>query len=73
MNNDVAVNLNNPTELRKKGIEALTSVLGPVGMARFLQQYDMGHGNYTEERHAYLDNVTAEDFDKMLEEYDIKH
>jgi len=34
-----------PSILRKLGLEALTKALGPVGMARFLQQFETGMGN----------------------------
>jgi len=37
-------------ELRRAGIDALAKALGPVGMARFLQQFDPGQGDYTAER-----------------------
>jgi hypothetical protein len=39
-----------PAELRRAGINALVRALGPVGMARFLQQLDSGHGDYTADR-----------------------
>ena len=39
-----------PAELRRAGIDALVRALGPVGMARFLQQLDPGHGEYTADR-----------------------
>jgi hypothetical protein len=39
-----------PAELRRAGIDALMRALGPVGMARFLQQFDPGHGEYTADR-----------------------
>jgi hypothetical protein len=41
-------------QVRKVGIESLAQALGPVGMARFLQQFDMGSGDYTKERHKWL-------------------
>ncbi len=50
-----------PNEIRKKGIEALAEALGPVGMIRFLQQFDIGNGNYTEERRKWLDDLTIDD------------
>ena len=34
----------NPTIVRKAGLEARAKVLGPVGMVRFLQQFEMGSG-----------------------------
>jgi hypothetical protein len=47
--------------IRKKGIEALTEKLGPIGMVEFIRQFDSGYGDYTKERHEWLDdeNVTA--------------
>jgi hypothetical protein len=44
-------------ELRRAGLEALARALGPVGMVRFLQQFETGSGNYSEERHALLDGT----------------
>ena len=41
--------------LRRAGLEALTRELGAVGMARFLQQFEIGWGNYSVERHQWLD------------------
>ena len=45
-----SVNINNPTEVRTVGLKALKDALGPVGMAKFIQQYDSGSGDYTKER-----------------------
>jgi hypothetical protein len=36
-------------EIRKAGIEALTERLGPLGMIKFIQQYEKGSGNYTKD------------------------
>ncbi len=41
-------------EIRRKGIEALVRELGPLGMARFLQQFESGTGDYTTERDQWL-------------------
>ena len=46
-----------PNMIRKLGIEALAKALGPVGMVRFLQQFDLGSGDYTKERAALLKDV----------------
>lgn len=46
-----------PAVLRKAGLEALKEALGPVGMARFLQQFETGVGDYTEERKQLLKNI----------------
>jgi hypothetical protein len=42
-------------EIRKIGIDALADALGPVDMARFLQSFDLGSGDYTKERAKWLD------------------
>ena len=44
------VNINNPMEVRSAGMKALKDALGCVGMVRFIQQYDLGYGDYTKER-----------------------
>lgn len=41
-------------EVRELGLEALERELGPVGMARFLQQFQPGHGDYTRDRRRWL-------------------
>ncbi len=48
-------------QIRFQGLEALRRELGAVGMIRFMQQFSNGHGNYTEERHEWLDKLTAEE------------
>ncbi len=44
----------NPAELRAAGYKALAAALGPLGMARFLLQFEQGHGDYTRERSDWL-------------------
>lgn len=44
----------NPTAIRKAGLEALAKKLGPLGMVRFLQQFETGRGDYTKERDHWL-------------------
>lgn len=48
------VQMLNPVALRRLGIEALAKALGPVGMVRFLQQFETGVGDYTKEREQWL-------------------
>lgn len=43
-------------QLRQRGIAVLAKELGPVGMIRFLQQYESGSGDYSEDRHQWLPN-----------------
>ncbi|PSB18680.1 hypothetical protein C7B65_14230 [Phormidesmis priestleyi ULC007] len=38
-------------EIRKTGYKALIDSLGVVGMLRFLQQLEIGNGDYTQERY----------------------
>ena len=48
-------------QIRVNGLRALARELGPVGLVRFLQQYQEGEGDYTAERHRWLptDDVRA--------------
>jgi hypothetical protein len=52
--------------IRKLGIDALTEKLGPIGMVEFIRQFDSGYGDYTKERHAWLDNLTIEDINNEI-------
>lgn len=51
----------NPAVLRKTGLEAVAKALGPLGMVRFLQQFDIGAGDYTKEREKWLKGLAIED------------
>ena len=51
----------NLLQIRQMGIEVLVRELGPVAMIRFLQQFEVGVGNYSKERHQWLDNITIDD------------
>ena len=53
--------LASPTQIRKCGLEALAKALGPVGMVRFLQQFESGSGDYTKERARWLDKLTVKE------------
>jgi hypothetical protein len=46
--------------IRRMGIEALVEKLGPVGMVEFVRQFDSGYGDYTKERHEWLDKIDIE-------------
>jgi hypothetical protein len=43
-----------PAVIRKVGLEAVAKKLGPLGMVRFLQQFETGRGDYTKERDQWL-------------------
>lgn len=44
-------------QIRSLGLKALAEALGPVGMVRFLQQFEAGEGDYVEERQQSLGQV----------------
>ena len=52
--------------IRRLGINALTERLGPVGMIEFMRQFDTGYGDYTKERHSWLDKLTVEDINNEI-------
>ena len=53
-------------QIRRKGIEILAKNLGPVDMIRFLQQFELGTGDYSTDRHAWLDRLTIRDIVKEV-------
>ena len=59
------ININNLVEIRKIGLQALKEALGPVGMIKFIQQYENGSGNYTNEKYQQPD-FTIEEIDILL-------
>lgn len=61
----ISVNLNNPLEIRMVGMRALRDALGPVGLVRFMQQYDVGYGDYTKERQSEPD-IDIDEIDALL-------
>lgn len=46
-----------PAVIRKAGLEAVAKKLGPLGMVRFLQQFETGRGDYTKERDQWLKDM----------------
>jgi hypothetical protein len=50
------------TEIRQQGYKALIDSLGVANTLRFLQQLGVGYGDYTKERHQWLDQLSIEDF-----------
>ncbi len=60
------IELLNPIQIRKAGLEALYQTLGPIGMIRFLQQYETGQGDYTHDRNLWLRDLDAKTILKEL-------
>ncbi len=52
-------------EIQRVGLEALHRELGLVGMVRFLQSLGACRGDYTAERHEWLDKL---DLDTIVEQ-----
>jgi len=51
-------------EIRKDGFEILAKSMGPIGMVRFIQSFDLGRGDYTKERSAWI----SENLDDIFKE-----
>jgi hypothetical protein len=49
-------------KLREKGYQVLSENLGQIATIRFLQEFDWGHGDYTQERQQHLNIVTRDEF-----------
>lgn len=54
-------NIMSPAELRRKGIEILVRELGYADAVRFIQQFDLGRGDYSKERHSMLPSATVDE------------
>ena len=54
-------------QVRLVGLKALARDLGSVGMVRFLQQFEVGHGDYTAERHTWLGKRTVRELGEEIE------
>lgn len=63
------VNLSSPIEVRNAGMKALQEALGSGGMVKFMQQYDMGYGDYTKEKQKQPD-MSLEEMDVLLKNMD---
>ncbi len=48
-------------QIRQAGIDALSRNLGLVGMIRFLQQTEIGWGDYTKDREKWLGDPELKD------------
>lgn len=55
-------------QIRTRGLQALLRELGPVDTARFLRQFEPGKGDYTQERHAWLDGLKLDQVVQAVEE-----
>lgn len=60
-------------QIRIAGMEALRRELGLVGMIRFMQQFETGYGDYSRERHQWLDNESLDTVLERLRAKRVKH
>ncbi len=47
-------------QIRSEGLEALRQRLGRADTIRFLQQFETGRGDYTNERHDWVDTTSLD-------------
>ncbi|NJL58148.1 hypothetical protein HC928_25815 [bacterium] len=57
-----------PLEINRIGSKAPIDTLGFDGMVQFLRQFDPGAGDYTRDRHQWLDQFTVEDIFTHVEQ-----
>ncbi len=73
MNGNTAIDYRNPALVRKAGMSALQKELGTVGAVYFMRQFEVGSGNYTEEREQLLGDVPLDELIKNVRELDAKY
>jgi hypothetical protein len=56
-----------PLDINRLGYRALVKELGFDGMVRFLHQFNLGEGDYTQERRQWLDDLSIDDVFAMIE------
>ncbi|MCZ7382749.1 MAG: hypothetical protein O8C64_14420 [Candidatus Methanoperedens sp.] len=54
-------------EIRKDGFKTLAKSLGPIGMVRFIQSFDLGRGDYTKEQSQWISGNLDEIFKEIKE------
>ena len=70
MRETAVLDLRNPIEIRKAGLEALNKELGVVGTAYFLRQFNKGNGDYTAKRDQILDGITLDEAIESIRKID---
>lgn len=55
-----------PEDIRTIGLQAIAKKLGPVGLVRFLQMFETGKGDYSTERHEWVDRLSGEEIDRGI-------
>ena len=55
-------------EIQQAGLAALSRELGPVGFVRFLQMFERGYGDYSQERSCWLEGQSIDDIANRIQE-----
>lgn len=55
-------------EIQQTGLAVLSRELGPVGMIRFLQMFESGYGDYSQERSLWLKEQSVEDIVQRIKQ-----
>ena len=67
---NTAIHLTKGSEIRRIGTEALIKALGPLGMARYLEEYDKGGtGDYTKEKYEQPEYSVEDILNMDLQKY----
>jgi hypothetical protein len=56
-----------PVEIQQAGLAILAREMGVVGFVRFIQQYELGSGDYTIDRRQWLDHLTVDDVLELIQ------
>jgi len=60
-------------QIRILGFQAVQRELGLSGLIRFMQQFDLGEGDYTHDRDAWQDDYTVDSLaDEILQAADVQ-
>lgn len=61
--------LRTQNEIITQGYQALINSLGVVDAIRFIQYFSPGKGDYTKERHQWLENKSLDDIFQDIEQF----
>lgn len=57
------------SQITQQAIEVLFKEIGIVSTVRFLNQFSIGYGNYTEERDALFQDLTLDEILQQMQKY----
>ncbi len=62
------VNYKTENEIQQLGIEALCKGIGVVGLIRFMQQFEKGHGDYVKDRQDWQKDYSVDALVEAIKE-----